>query len=121
MVLGPCKRRKKNAVGDRGTRKIAVLGDLFVDVQASIPKLPEWDADVATPGVDILPGGSAANAARQLAVGRPALAVAQGRHPGDVGEPAQVPDRRVEEEPAADRCAASAPRATAPPKRRRAV
>lgn len=43
-----------------------MLGDFIVDVQAKVAALPRWDADVETPGVDVLPGGSASNTARQL-------------------------------------------------------
>lgn len=43
-----------------------MVGDFFVDLQAQVPRLPFWGGDVATPAIEILPGGSAANTARQL-------------------------------------------------------
>eukprot|EP00929_Paragymnodinium_shiwhaense_P113562 TRINITY_DN81842_c0_g1_i1.p1 TRINITY_DN81842_c0_g1~~TRINITY_DN81842_c0_g1_i1.p1 ORF type:complete len:339 (+),score=41.65 TRINITY_DN81842_c0_g1_i1:67-1017(+) len=47
-------------------KPLAVIGDFFVDLQAKVPKLPEWDRDVETPAIEVLPGGSAGNTARQL-------------------------------------------------------
>lgn len=44
----------------------AVVGDFFVDIQAEVPQLPVWDGDVETRAIEVLPGGSAANTARQL-------------------------------------------------------
>jgi len=62
---------KKAAV--RRPAQIAVIGDFFIDIQAKVPRLPEWDKDVETPAVELLPGGSAANTARQLAALGPAV------------------------------------------------
>lgn len=46
---------------------VAVIGDLFVDVQSEVPRLPAWDSDVESRKIEILPGGSSCNTARQLA------------------------------------------------------
>ncbi|CAE8663726.1 unnamed protein product, partial [Polarella glacialis] len=72
MAESPPKKRCKLTDGSK--LSFAVIGDFFVDVQASIPELPKWDADVETKAIEVLPGGSAANTARQLH----ALAAADG-------------------------------------------
>jgi len=54
------KKRKLEA------RHVGVIGDFFVDIQASVPQLPSWDSDVETNAIELLPGGCAANTARQL-------------------------------------------------------
>mmetsp|Transcript_65688 Transcript_65688/g.182836 ORF Transcript_65688/g.182836 Transcript_65688/m.182836 type:complete len:338 (-) Transcript_65688:104-1117(-) len=46
---------------------VGVIGDFLVDIQAKVPSEPKWDEDVETPAIEVLPGGSAANTARQLA------------------------------------------------------
>eukprot|EP00931_Biecheleriopsis_adriatica_P058482 TRINITY_DN34831_c0_g1_i1.p1 TRINITY_DN34831_c0_g1~~TRINITY_DN34831_c0_g1_i1.p1 ORF type:complete len:315 (+),score=49.32 TRINITY_DN34831_c0_g1_i1:245-1189(+) len=43
-----------------------MVGDIFIDIQAKIKKLPAWDTDVETESVKLLPGGSALNQGRHL-------------------------------------------------------
>ena len=56
---------------------VAMLGDAFVDVQVSgMYSLPSWGQDAECQGVQLLAGGSCANAARHLAsLGRDQLTV----------------------------------------------
>ena len=56
---------------------VAMLGDAFVDVQVSgLRSLPSWGQDVTCKGIQLLAGGSCANAARHLAsLGRDQLTV----------------------------------------------
>jgi len=49
-----------------GSLPIAVVGDVFIDVVAKVQRMPVWDADTAAASVDVLPGGSALNQARNL-------------------------------------------------------
>lgn len=47
---------------------MALLGDIFVDLHADgVSGLPEWGEDRSASAVHLLPGGSCANTARQLA------------------------------------------------------
>ena len=49
-------------------RRVALLGDAFVDVQvAGLQERPAWGRDVTCDAVALLPGGSCANTARHLA------------------------------------------------------
>jgi len=43
-----------------------VAGDIFIDVMAKIQDLPKWDADTEAKVIQVLPGGSALNQARNL-------------------------------------------------------
>ena len=44
-----------------------MIGDTFVDIQGQVDTLPsEWNTDTASYKTVLLPGGSAANTARQL-------------------------------------------------------
>ena len=48
-------------------RCCCIIGDVFIDVQANnVTKLPRWNSDTQASSIEILPGGSAANTARQL-------------------------------------------------------
>lgn len=48
-------------------RELWIVGDIFMDIQASVDRLPpSWDSDTISHRTDILPGGSGANTARQL-------------------------------------------------------
>jgi len=54
----------------RSKRKphVAVIGDFIVDVQAKVPSMPVSEKEVVeSPIIEVLPGGSASNTARQLA------------------------------------------------------
>ena len=47
--------------------EIWIIGDIFVDIQAAVARLPpSWDSDTISYGTNVLPGGSGANTARQL-------------------------------------------------------
>uniref|UniRef100_A0A7S1EVJ5 Carbohydrate kinase PfkB domain-containing protein n=1 Tax=Noctiluca scintillans TaxID=2966 RepID=A0A7S1EVJ5_NOCSC len=46
--------------------RVAVVGDIFVDISAKVHRLPEWDRDTEADYIEALPGGSALNQARQL-------------------------------------------------------
>ena len=60
--LRPCPRRR-----DVGMRRVALLGDAFVDVQVGgVAILPSWGTDVSCSSVRLLPGGACGNTARQL-------------------------------------------------------
>jgi len=49
------------------TRRAALIGDAFVDVQVGgVGALPCWGTDVACSSVRLLPGGACGNTARQL-------------------------------------------------------
>ena len=58
-------------------RRVALIGDAFVDFNLTgLTRLPSWGTDVPCAGVRMLPGGSSANTARQLAsLGGPTMAV----------------------------------------------
>jgi len=43
-----------------------IIGDLFMDICTRVQRLPQWDTDTGSEPISILPGGSAANTARQL-------------------------------------------------------
>jgi len=54
--------------GKRQFPRVACLGDVFVDLQADgVSGLPEWGTDHSASAVRLLPGGSCANTARNLA------------------------------------------------------
>jgi sugar/nucleoside kinase (ribokinase family) len=59
----------------RPRNTIWVVGDIFMDVQVTLPKNPKtnscelpskWGTDTISPGIELLPGGSAANTARHM-------------------------------------------------------
>lgn len=48
-------------------KKIAVLGDLFVDIQTGpIFEMPDWNSALMVKNIKVLLGGSAGNTARYL-------------------------------------------------------
>eukprot|EP00967_Tisochrysis_lutea_P082472 scaffold114180_cov29-Tisochrysis_lutea.AAC.2 len=79
--------------------RVAMLGDVFVDMQADgVSGLPEWGMDRTAAAVHLLPGGSCANTARNLAgLARGALSVSLFSALGD-DELGRYFLRRVKEE-----------------------
>ena len=66
--------------------RVALIGDAFVDIQVSgLQRLPAWSEDRDCTGVQMLPGGSCANVARQLAsLGRGELAAVLSKGMADI-------------------------------------
>ena len=51
------------------SKQVLVVGDLFLDMQVNgIKSLPSWNEDCLVDNIELLPGGSSANTARQLCV-----------------------------------------------------
>eukprot|EP01083_Nonionella_stella_P201235 736287_1 len=68
-VSGKMMAASSPSTADIDTVHVGVIGDLFLDIQANgLQKLPNYDEDNLVDSISFIPGGSAANSARQLAV-----------------------------------------------------